>query len=241
MPSGLGWVWSGCLALIASWLMTGCRLGNRLEYAEPKTLTGYYELNIQSLNFCATSSGTAGGTVCHASPTNLVPTVASDVFSNPIALQMINETTGEAMLIGIFQRIAADILVTPNTSAFNLGFTIPDPLIPYTLSGCSITMDWDGEGRAVKAEHRTVGNIDTKGHLELGLQVTTAFSGNCANLLAQLRNCFQSENQCGGSSASQNRTLFDRTHQALDPYFQAGVLTLNQIPALEALSFRLTY
>lgn len=239
MPTGLGWVWSGCLALIASWLLTGCRLGNRLEYAEPKTLTGYYEMDIDGVTFCSTSVG--ANTICHAAPTNQVPAIAAGVFSNPVGLQMINEHTGEGMLIGVVERVAADIAVHVPTNAFDLGFTVTDPTIPYTSSTCNVNMDWDGEGVAVKGEHRVVGSYDTRGNVYLDLKVTTTFSGSCQALLTALRNCYQSEAQCGGTSAQQNSALYSRTHLALDPYVQNGVLALNQISTLESLSFRLTY
>lgn len=239
MPSGFGWVWSGCVALIASWLLTGCRLGNRLEYAEPKTLTGYYQMAIEGVTFCSTSVGV--NTECRTAPTNQVPSIAAGVFSNPVGLQMINENTGEGMLIGVVERVAADIAVHVGTNGFEIGFTVTDPLIPYTSQGCTVNMDWDGDGVAVKTEHHQMGSYDTRGRVELDLKVTTTFAGNCQALLTALRNCYQSEAQCGGTTAAQNTALYNRTHLALEPYLLNNALTLNQIPTIESLSFRLSY
>src|SRR4051794_20756569 len=82
------------LPLILSVTLSGCRIGNHIDQAVKPTdkYTGYYLTELKDLTF----SGTTSQTVTKTAPLTSVLSDISIVFTNPVALALLDSYTGKA-------------------------------------------------------------------------------------------------------------------------------------------------
>jgi hypothetical protein len=91
--------WSLVFAFLG--VFSGCRFGNYEDRAPQSTtgtdgISGYYETLPQKLTFCA---GTTQGSKCAETTANSVPMDVAGVLTNPTALIMLDEHSGEGVFV----------------------------------------------------------------------------------------------------------------------------------------------
>jgi hypothetical protein len=224
----------------------GCRIGNyssKSSSAESDAVTGYYDAIPQSLQFCAS----AGTTQCVTSSTTQIPAFISDNVTNPLALILQDEATGEALMTAaVGGQTAIPIWVgTDNIELFYANNTSPQAL--WLDSSCTTKTYLEEEGAIVRAAgHHVEGTNSgwTVGSLTLSVQVIQSFegvNGSCQSELQAMSTCYQDINQCGSSSSATNEARQDRVREVFETYIQAGAMTAADIPNVTGVGYEVHY
>lgn len=249
--NGISYFFGGSLAIILSWVMatllSGCRIGN---YTSPTTppdpISGYYDANPQSLQFCvALSSNSTSAACANASPSQ-IPVFISQEITDPVAIVLQNASTGDAVFTAISGGTTA-LPVTVGSDDVTLSYT--NATTPQTLwkdPTCTTSTYLAEQGSIVPgAGHAVAGSTRlTQGSITLTVQVIQTFdstTASCTSELQSMSQCYQDVTQCGGTDSGSNQQLQSQVQSLFEPYIQAGAMAASDIPTATAVSYEVHY
>lgn len=241
-----GWTayfFAGFFALIMGWAFTGCRFGNDTvppppPPENPDQTTGYYRLNPQFVNLCATT----GATNCKTMGVNMIPGDVAQALSNPVALIMQDLSTGEAALVD--SRGSGGYLpiyVQSDNSVSMSGYYPSETLFLDTACTSTLYLVESGDiqkydPKSVDSDGRTI-----SGEMHLRVQLVTTFDGSCDATLSLMKACYLNEADCGGATATANTQLHQTVLSVFGDYLDNAVMTADDIPLVSALTRDITY
>lgn len=223
--------------------LTGCRIGNYVETVpNPDTLSGYYETQPESLLFCATSAGT---TRCKNATTARIPSLLSQVMSNPVRLVMFDLESGSAA----FTPPGNDRIGLPTVAKSDrtLDFFGSDsPRMLLNDAKCTTQLYLEEKGKLTTEGPFTTGStFRMSGRMDAQFQVVQFFDaakpGDCDASLATIRDCLNNVNLCGGTTAAANTSLQSQFQSLFNEYFASGALTIAEVATLSNIAYVVQY
>ncbi|MCM2321891.1 MAG: hypothetical protein NDJ90_01370 [Oligoflexia bacterium] len=209
--------------------LSGCRFGNKVEYAPPRYKVTTYETAPQTLTFCGLDSRP-----CQAAATNLLP---DDVFTQII--------TDPMLLIEDSQLKQAVLVSSEDTS---MGFDYSSGSILFGGETNRI-LAWTGEcettltglvegGLNATAPHAA----GAAGRAELKLTVTRKFEGaSCGEELYEMYQCYLDAAKCPGASESDHAAAQSYVSWLFGAYLQSGALLPEDLPEVRSVSYEVFY
>ncbi len=232
---------SGTAAVMASWLLSGCRLGNHLELPQnPDQISGYYETAPQSFEVCATYDHSS----CNLNtPVNQIPSMPAVIMSNPVILLMKDLKTGEALLgdsrgSGYAIRIFADESgrLTDERHFNPSTFWVDEPCYWQESIVEEGTYSKNSPGVSVSNQEPKI-----SGKIELSFEYYFQFFGTCDQTLGTLYSCYLDPNKCGDTDSAKNAKYHLFTKSIFDLYLAAQVMQETDIKTAKALYFKVLY
>ncbi len=223
-PSWLSYALSGALAIMASWVLSGCYFGNRTvnQPVQGDGVTGTYATLPQTLQYCASVASSSNEKCVYVS-TSQIPADYTSIFTNPVALELANASTGDAWIL--------PYPTPPNSNGIevtvgsNQTFSSPPASATNTL--------WDDPACSREDNEGVEGSFGS-GRVEFTLTYTIEFTGNCAASLQAMANCYNDATQCGTHSQSDAQSLFE-------PFIDATAMSASDIPNLTGLAYEMVY
>jgi hypothetical protein len=229
----------GGIAVILSWVTSGCRFGSRIQNVpDPDQITGYYEASPQNLTFYATTTNT----VEKDAPVTSIPGEIGEVMTNPVALKVDDLSTGSARWISPVNRVALPVFVDPDLNLSLRGATQPVTL--WDDSNCKTHLEIFESGKLVKTHNvsEIPGNpYPLSGKVQATFQVINQFKGDCVPTLQRMATCLDDINQCGESSPAENLSVQNQILDLFKPWFNAGLIAVSDIPDLVNFAYEVTY
>jgi len=238
--------WILGMASLITVMGTGCRLGNQVVKPEDPYAndpSGYYKAGVETLTFCAGS----GSSTCQSASVNLLPSLASSVYTNPVIVMLEDPSTGEGYIAASDRsgRAFPILIGADNTTLTYAGATQPETL--WFDSACSTQMYLEQSGRLV-ADSANAGTdlqgLPLSGDIQLQVEVITTFDGDCSASLEAMRVCYLDATQCGSSLPSENEQLQLLAQDYFKKHVDAGVLDLQDPSAfstLRSISYEVNY
>lgn len=242
----MNWItlfYSGGIALVLSWATTGCRLGNHVEsQSNPDTLTGYYEMAPQSLEFCANTSATQ----CKPAPSTEIPAIFSEVYSNPVALIMMDLASGAARIYSLTVEDAAiDILVQPNKTLSFMGASRTSGFYDSVECTTQITVNETGRLNLEEGPFTTGFPKHLSGRIQLEVMAVQKFTGDCNASMTAAYECYTDPDaaleKCMGSTLKDRQAAREYLEEFFGPYIKAEAMRIEDIPLLTSLAYTIQY
>lgn len=251
-PSWTSYVISGAAAIVLSWVISGCdfsKFGNHYEAGEPPEnpdqISGYYETEAQTLDFCAALSG-EGQLACASRPTAETPAFLASLMGNPV---------------GIYHDIE-----TGDTQLFNPARD-PAPVLPTQVNGETLEIQffgsagaetfWKGDTTCTRTLHVSEQGMIHRydeprsvdwnerlmyGTVEIVFTVMDEIVGDgCDTVLQEIAACYNDAADCGGSDATENAELQDTARAIFGDWVETGAITTAEIPSAEILLYEVSY
>ncbi len=239
MKDWVSYFWSGAIAIILSFAISGaltsCYFGNRevnQTSSNPDTISGLYNTQPQTLQFCATVNGT---TNCKsASPTSQVPAEVSQEMTNPVAVLMQDLSTGLAVFSDPTNTGSLPTLPVTVNSNQSLAYNEQtSPAQVWNDPSCTSTESLQENG--------SLSGGPGSGRVAVTIQIVTTFDGTCGPTLQSIYNCYQDSTQCGGTSTSTNQQTQSQWQTMFNPYIQTAAMTATDIPNVANIAYEVTY
>lgn len=236
----LAFLGTGSLMILLSWMLSGCRLGNRVQAAtDPDPITGYYETAPQSLAF---SSNLVAQAVSR--PPNEVPDLIAVAFTNPVAVIMQDLATGEGAFVPVDGTRYAFPFYIDSQRRIGLAATTQKIPVFGTDTGCTRQYSVLEDGQLTQAPGpSTVGfSKPIHGRVELDIQVILSVSGeSCDSRMAAVQACYNDASLCGGADSAENETIQAQYFSLFAPYIRAGVMSATQIGEIRSVGYEVLY
>jgi hypothetical protein len=241
--NGVSLFLSCAIAVIISWCVSGCRIGNQESPAAPPAskdpYSGYYVTSPQSLNFLVTTSHTTQ----KAAPTTQIPTLIAQYMTNPVALILSDVTQNAAILTApLNTKSALPISIGTDDS---LNYSVVTSESPYwNDTNCLSRVELTETGMVTKdptIASPTGTTYPISGRIQLKVQVVTQFSGNCIPTFQLIAKCYQDASQCGGTDSASNQALQAPIVTTFDPMIQAQALSVSDIPNIVNYAYEVEY
>jgi hypothetical protein len=242
MRSWLSYFFTGTVAMIVSWAlgaaMSGCRFGNHIEDGNTKTkdpYEGFYETRPVSVRYCGQS---AAGTVCQN--VNVVPDFTAHFMTNPVAL--LRDSTGKYFFLS---PQATDDYALPTEPKPDRTIAFSATSKPETAiddAACVYQIGLDETGQLTTEGPYTSGTkLPLSGRAVLTIDVVDHYDGACGPTMTRFHDCYVDVNACWGTSFAENEKLHAETLSRFDPYIDAGVLNVSDIPTATTLGYSVRY
>jgi hypothetical protein len=233
---------AGTLAILASWLFTGCRLGNAIQGApENDAWTGFYEAAPQTLQFCSVNRQTHQ-TFCGAAATTEIPAILANHVPRLMIFQLLKSSTQGAFYSPYVSNPEDYVLYSTLGEAGKLtlekGF---EPSEFWRDPQCLAQLEMVGEGLLSKTSSTVISGVKTRGRYRGSVGVIWTFGTNCGAELESLRSCYLDATQCGGSSAGDNSTTQSSVRTFFAPYVNANVLGTTDWSQIQNLAYEVSY
>jgi len=220
---------------------SGCRFGNRVEFApDPDQTSGYYGMTPVELQFCHTTTTTT----CRRTQTQAVPGFLANRLTHPIALIMTDLGAGEAQLINPFNvNYGLPALVNISTGQVNFeGMRIPEWAAAFSYtdvdaeSPCASKMLITLSAQITSARAgEAASGVRLRGSLGGNADVVTIFSGGeCAQDLARAEACYLDSTACPPGARDEVVSMFG-------PWVESGVIAPEAISETASLSYLALY
>lgn len=236
----LAFLGTGSLMVVLSWMLSGCRLGNRVQAAtDPDQTTGYYETAPQALTFASNLVDQAV-----SRPPSEVPDLVGAAFTNPVAVIMQDLATGEGAFVPVDgTRYAFPFYIDAQR---RIGLAATTQAVPVfgADTGCTRQYSVLEDGKLTQAPGpSTVGfSRPILGRVELDIQVILSISGeNCAARMASVQTCYNDSSQCGGGDSTENEAIQAQYFSLFAPYIRAGVMSATQIGDVRSIGYEVLY
>ena len=241
------WVWTGAIAVIVSWAMTGCRWGNYIENG-PAT-TNYWETQPVGLNFAVHIMPASGNTTMAVTNLGLEPSFTRGFITNPIRLTQNQLGDGPAGLFPINGDGSSYILTS--LTADSLDYVDPSRgLTVYSTPHCDLSIPITTNGTLIPSSGPFSSGY-TGGPLSGRMTMTftveykftsssTDASQSCGQLIA---NCIndQSANACGQGNQNDNLSYQGFYTALYAPFIAAGVMVSTDIPNIDYMNYQAYY
>ncbi len=254
------YLFTGFLVLFFTWTIsftTGCKLGNNFEppavldpstATDPEasylsTLTGYYRLVPNGLNFCSSFLSNPTVPTCKTSTTDRIPTLISTILTNPVALQVQNSDNGYSVMFSPTLNNNKGLGIYINSS--NLALSYNETSSSATLwddPNCttSLTVDQVG-GIDRNLEEGSLSGFTLSGSIALSIMIVQGFHGPCTATFESMMACYHDPNDCGGTNESENLNYQLIVQNFFAPYLESGAIVEADIPNLAALAYEASY
>lgn len=230
-------LWVG-LALAASVLFSGCRLGNHVEaQPSPAQVSGYFQSQPQSLTFSTTH--TTSQQV--SAPVNQIPSQVSFVMTNPVAFILDDAASGASYLAASDgSGYALPIYYDAGEVLSYVGSTSPQIL--WEDPACTTLLQVEESGKLTRfASSQEFLGFPTVGRASVTIRITRVIEGTCGPTMTALANCYGDVDQCGGSSPAENADLQESVVSFFTPYITAGTMTAADIPNVQGMAYEARY
>ena len=230
------------LAILASWVFSGCYFGNR-SVGGGTVGTNFYETQPESVQFCAIDAVTGN---CKSGSVNQL-TSAANLFPNPIEVYQPDPNRVEA------------IFYTPNTDpntgiGGNINGTSVDasgsgganPVFSWADPACTMTLDVQMNGNIYQGALTTGSTFPVTGRLKMQVTTTYSFSPICTTGLtfqtASL--CYAGTpagESCGGISTTDNQSRWQSVDAIFGTWNSLKVIGVADILKLSAIQYIAQY
>lgn len=234
------YVLTGMLALVASWVMTGCRLGNNVESDDPATDAsttdnGYYDLKPQKVTLCVNT----GTDHCVEVSPSVDPESWSQVLTDPIIF--VKENESEAVLVSsVDTRYGIYIAPRPNNS-FVYDAT-GDLIQLWNDPACLEGLKNVGAGSySVYDSPKKKGSFNIKGKVSFYFDALRHLEGNCTQTLNDMHACYDDHSQCGEANNGDNLAMQQAVRNYFALYIDNGVMTKDDIPSIRSFLYSIDY
>ena len=248
MPSWTSYLFSGVMALILSWAVTGCRLGNHVENQpqEPSHIK-FYATTSQtfalSASYIPQATPEDGLQVKQdTAPLDEIPSFIQQIMSDPVAFFFDPQNQNEGAVLSYkWQKGDPGIPVTYDAN-MNFGAPAQSRAYDWTVDGyhCTRTLSEevkDGLIVAAPAPYQVTVDANQKltvsGKLELTYTRVDSFDGNCAPLLQYAADCLSRRIACKPDTLALFEDIFDP--------FVNRVLTIDDIATVSSVSYSVSY
>ncbi|OFZ83865.1 MAG: hypothetical protein A2603_09055 [Bdellovibrionales bacterium RIFOXYD1_FULL_55_31] len=230
----------GMAAVILSWAVTGCRLGNYTEKSAPDTISGFYETQPQKLEFTVHLAQGTTNTVEAA--TNLIPadiTNLNFIMTNPVRFQIAKNKT-DAIIAAAVEDIGYGVSID---SEFKLTFPQRSAKHDWMDQNfdCieSIWLDAPNGGKLTKMPEYPItvagSSMTARGRLSIFYRVNIEFKGpGCPDLRQAMFDCYNESHDCDATYQKEMKDKFE-------PYIHANVMTAEDILFVENMGYEVTY
>lgn len=222
-----------------------CRWGNRILNATTDNPSGYYETEAQNLEFCASLKN--GATPCATVSATDLPSLVRDRVTNPVRFVVLDSATGSAVFAHYNQdNLQLPVQMSSNEALVTLASTGEDMLM--WDAGCTSFSQISLNGkylRYLKINENGPLGYPVTGRVEANISVVDALNsttpGACDTSLTQAAACLSDVNQCQGANPAQNTAKQQFLQSIFDPYLNAGVISLNDLPNVEAMGYEVRF
>lgn len=236
--------YSGLLALIVSWtlgMISGCRWGNHVEKAaNPDPISGYYETQPQTLQYCASSPKET----CKALPTNQLPALMAEVITDPVGFVVGDQASGNATIINAFEKQNPAGLAVELNKDFSISNAGHKTI--KLDSNCVMHHFMEISGNLSQNPTTSIKVISgasfrIMGRLALFVRMSQSFEGQCDTVMNLMNMCYEDPSYCWGGGAAANSQAHQEVLSIFDPYVMAGVLDSKAIAGATDLGFEISY
>lgn len=242
MLNWVSYVVTALVALTFSALSSGCRFGNRVENKAPvRTTNGYYELVPTAQRICAAIGG--ADQCVNQTGTFEIPDGWSLALTNPAIFVMQDQSkiTGAAVIASTIDTKYGLNVEVISQGNFKFGpKTSVEQL--WVDEACTIVRAVQATGtHQMLAAQKRVGDFLINGKLTLGLEMASYLEGDCSATLVDLNACYTDETKCKGDTTEQNKNTQAAVQDFFKLYIDAGVMTVNDIPAFQGFYYKTEY
>ena len=237
----------GTLALLVSWFMAGCRLGNHTQNKTVPTdnVTGYYSMAIQKYSAHVQLKNVSAPVTSDNVPLNTIPTLLQEIFSNPIGFMVQDLNTGKSAIFNPNSTPDANGSIPSMGVTTDLGsrtYSLSDVTNSQFNSNCAenAKLAVNGSFNASDAGLK-LGKFQIFGHTVLTLKMDTDFAGNCDATMTVIMACYNDVTQCQQTTPADNQSLQDYFKSLFGLYISIGLITANQIQDVVSMGYELNY
>lgn len=240
-----GWAsyfFSGALALILSWALSGCRFGNSKSEAPATSDVTYYRTQAVELQVCALLSGKKEPDCAKfydSDAISMMPLSLSRVVGNPVGLFHFLTSDTFSLFNPLFEgsskpAMPIDVDVTTGVLSFE-GET--EPQVVWRDQSCTVVTQLVEEGLIDRNSPETVSDIPTLGRMDLVATYLFYYSEGCQDTLGQMARCYEKSTECGGNSADDNLLWQQRVTELIGHYFSSGAVKPEDFKDVRTLAF----
>ncbi|MCM2278750.1 MAG: hypothetical protein NDJ89_11805 [Oligoflexia bacterium] len=225
LPSGS----AALLPVIAFVLLSGCRLGNKVEYAPARYRVTQYETAPQTLKFCGLDTKP-----CVSAATNLLPEDPFTVIITDPMVLIEDLQLGESVLVSS----------EDNTQGFaytdqKIFFAGETRRIPMWDAGCETFLTGEIEGGL---DTNAVHGPKSAGRAALHLTLTRKFEGpSCTDVLYVMYQCYIDATKCPGATEADFAAAQSDVTWLFGSHLQSGALAPEDLPELRSISYEVFY
>ena len=237
---------AGTAAIMLSWFLTGCRLGNRTNNGTPPpadTLTGVYSNTPSAMETCILKAGQTDP-VCASPAPSVAPAELLSLMSDPVAVGIVDTSTGDTRIFSPFatpdsQGKVPAISITTTLSDGTMSGGGTYPVVTYwTDTACQETDKTQLKGALNTTGAGTiVQNYTIKGRIQFSYASYTYLDGNCAASTAAVVACLQDVTKCLQADAATNQAQQNFWKSYYKPYIDSGLMTISDIPNVVTLAY----
>ncbi len=233
---------AGLLALVASYIFTGCRFGNHVGQPLTTDPSGWYETEPKSILLCTDIRND-----CKAGTVDKIPAIDLGTFTNPVALAIQDLSTGSGYFANtsLDQNSLLPVMVS-NDKTFQIGAS--GTYARFFLSadcGSQVSVEGDGSLSTYSPKKTNSDGTSLSGRVATNIVVMQSLEstvdGGCAATMQLVADCYHDETLCQGGSSSLNTTYHQYWQSVLAPYIDAGAIAESDIPAVRNLVYQATY
>jgi hypothetical protein len=241
---------AGTAAIVLSWVLTGCRIGNRVEQnngSTADTISGFYSTSPQTMEACVMKNG-ATDPNCTSLSTNSAPQALKDLMTDPVAVLLRDASSRTAHIFSPFatpdeEGSIPSFMVTADLSRRTL--TREKQVAPVALwfdAACQETgltvinaaMNTQGAGSSV-------GGFKISGRIQLKFESYVWLEGSCAATTQAIADCLADVTKCRQTDAQENQVAQDFWRDYYGPYIDAGLIAAADIPTVKTLGYGIVY
>lgn len=246
MSRGISWTsyaMGGALAIILSWIMTGCRFGNHQENTPGKpadTLSGYYSTELVTFRACAVTEDGQGG--CGLLPGSGVPDPYATYLHDPLFFYQQDTSSGKSYLMNPWADQAQGIGVTARAS--DRTFKNEDEQNFLFWDGHCLTQDHVTLAGSLNSKDsgKQMSGKTISGHAVILVTDTFSFdSATCGPARNELYACYIDETLCGAGTKEGNQELHENVVAFFRPYLDHGALNEKDIPLVSKMVLEISY
>lgn len=235
----------GGIAIVLSWLASGCRWGNQEsspasppEAADP--YEGYYNLTPKSLSYQATLNSAVEGTLTPKQdnlPLSYMPELLAVYLTNPVYLVSGgNPKQGNYGLMPAhhpeYGAIPIDLYTDGSLSFEGTG----SPFVVWKDPNCLSHIEITESGKLYQNASSQDGIM---GRIELAVMVVTKFQGNCEATLQTVATCYQDSSACPVDPKKDGQLQL--LLETMDALVQTKVIQPSEISRLSDYTYTATY
>lgn len=225
-----------CLILCSA---TGCRLGNRIEFAKKADKTsGFYIAQPQSMQVFVTTTSTLNKSVSLDS----IPSEINKLLTNPVELAMQDLESGSGKWISLDGNHTLSVNIQPDQSIWLNGSTKKQTY--WVDPDCQSYLKIQQKGQLHQTSNlpEIPGNTHALlGQIELSLTVATLFEGDCRATFSDLKDCYLDVEKCGGADTAENEHFQGILKSVFQPYIDSGALTTDEIDIIQNYGYEIIY
>ncbi|MBL7715364.1 MAG: hypothetical protein JNL01_07825 [Bdellovibrionales bacterium] len=233
-PGILGGFVYGTAALLASWMLSGCRLGNYSSQPIDKDPTGYYQINAGSLGF---STNVRDG--AFAAAVTEIPLEVSEAMANPTILQVQDMSSGLSVM-GSVDR-AYQVQLGNDDTIWSIRSQDFGPF--WTDANCTLmkSLEIDGSITRFTTQQNGPSGLPLSGKMKAKFTVINSLQGSCAQTMADVQSCYADQDLCGGANATENQDYHESIRSYFAPWINSGSISDSELHNVRSFSFEAIY